>query len=379
MNYWLDLFTGTTWDEFRKAGASVSGFRYRMRKIVSKIQQGDVLLCYMTGVKRWVGALEVLGPSNDDRAIWSVADFPERLAVKPLVMVEAEYGVPMEHLEGRVSFYEGQSDRGKYKGIVRGSPRLMKNADAELILEMIRDAEASPKRRRVDPKQLGRKPLFKAETKRGRKAVETLVTIPDRDEPEQQALALVSKEDLEDASTPHTQVQGLLLELGAEMGFDIWVARNDRGKPYNGRTLGEMPGTVTDLPTQFNEATNKTVELIDVLWLKGNSILAAFEVECTTSIYSGLLRMSDLMALQPNLNIKLYIVAPDERKAKVEQEILRPTFKLRERPVSDVCAFLSISELSEKVAGARKLGLLASLKPEFLEDVAEYFAEEGTD
>jgi hypothetical protein len=26
MNYWLDLFTGTTWQEFRKAGATISGF-----------------------------------------------------------------------------------------------------------------------------------------------------------------------------------------------------------------------------------------------------------------------------------------------------------------------------------------------------------------
>jgi hypothetical protein len=57
MNYWLDLFTGTTWDEFQKAGASVSGFRHRMRKAVQKIQSGDILLCYLTGVMRWVGAL----------------------------------------------------------------------------------------------------------------------------------------------------------------------------------------------------------------------------------------------------------------------------------------------------------------------------------
>ena len=49
-----------------------------------------------------------------------------------------------------------------------------------------------------------------------------------------------------------------------------------------------------------------TIELIDVLWLQGNAIVAAFEVESTTSIYSGLLRMSDLVAMQPNLNIPLW-------------------------------------------------------------------------
>jgi hypothetical protein len=58
-----------------------------------------------------------------------------------------------------------------------------------------------------------------------------------------------------------------------------------------------------------------------VLWLKGNSIVAAFEVESTTSVYSGLLRMADLITMQPNINIPLYIVAPDERRNKVIQEV----------------------------------------------------------
>jgi hypothetical protein len=130
---------------------------------------------------------------------------------------------------------------------------------------------------------------------------------------------------------------------------------------------------IPELPTQFNEATNRTIELIDVLWLKGNSIVAAFEVECTTAIYSGLLRMSDLLALQPNLDIKLYLAAPDERRRKVEQEMLRPTFALRERPLPEVCGFLSFSTLMDKVEGIRKLGIASSIKPEFLEQVAEYF------
>jgi len=46
MNYWLDLFTGTTWNEFQKSGASISGFSHRKRNIIQKIQPGDILLCY---------------------------------------------------------------------------------------------------------------------------------------------------------------------------------------------------------------------------------------------------------------------------------------------------------------------------------------------
>jgi hypothetical protein len=45
MNYWLDLFTGTTWREFREAGASVSGFRARRKQMAQRIKKGDIFLC----------------------------------------------------------------------------------------------------------------------------------------------------------------------------------------------------------------------------------------------------------------------------------------------------------------------------------------------
>ncbi|HAK07553.1 MAG TPA: hypothetical protein DCO65_09875 [Spartobacteria bacterium] len=157
------------------------------------------------------------------------------------------------------------------------------------------------------------------------------------------------------------------------MGFELWVARNDRSKIWSGTNLGSLPGMVNQLPTQFNEATNRTIELIDVLWLKGNSIVAAFEVESTTSVYSGLLRMSDLLALQPNLSINLFLVAPDDRRDKVESELMRPTFKLHEKPLASVCGFLGFELLTDKLKGIRQLGLASSLKPDFLQKTAEYF------
>jgi hypothetical protein len=49
MNYWLDLFTGTTWQEFQKAGARVSGFRTSMRGTLDKVKPGDIFLCYGGG------------------------------------------------------------------------------------------------------------------------------------------------------------------------------------------------------------------------------------------------------------------------------------------------------------------------------------------
>ena len=77
------------------------------------------------------------------------------------------------------------------------------------------------------------------------------------------------------------------------------------------------------LPLNHDNATLKTIKNIDVLWVRGRSIMRAFEVEHITSIYSGILRMADLMALQPNLHISVHIAAPTERRDKVSQEISR--------------------------------------------------------
>ena len=119
MNYWLDLFTGTTWKEFRTAGSRVSGFKHRMRKTGTEIKSGDILICYMTGVMRWVGALEVVGPSKDKTKIWTFDEFPVRFDVKPVIELEPEHGVPMIQLEGKVSWYRGPADRGKFRRALR--------------------------------------------------------------------------------------------------------------------------------------------------------------------------------------------------------------------------------------------------------------------
>jgi hypothetical protein len=381
MNYWLDLFTGTTWDEFRKAGANISGFRQSRHNIASKINAGDFFIGYLTGVMRWVGVLEVISPTNDTSTIWKDADFPVRFAVRPLVLLDAEQGIPMNELEGRVDFFEGVQDKGKFKGFLRGSPTLFKcQEDGQLIHDLLQKAEKQPILRPVDPKKLARKPynLFKADRTRGKTTIPAKVTVPEPEENDQQETKpSIPSEDTTTSVTQHTEIQYYLLRLGIDMGLDIWVAKNDRTKIWEGHVLGTLPHMVSELPTQFNEATNRTIELIDVLWLKGNSIVAAFEVEYTSSVYSGLLRMSDLLSLQPNLDINLYLVAPDERRNKVQQEILRPTFELREKPLSKVCGFLAFSNLIEKIEGIHKLGIAKSLKPDFLENTAEFFGENG--
>lgn len=171
------------------------------------------------------------------------------------------------------------------------------------------------------------------------------------------------------STNEHTEIQYLLLRLGADMGFDIWAARNDKNKQYEGVSFSDIPRIKQELPLQFDSQTNKTIEHIDVLWLRGNSIMAAFEIESTTSIYSGLLRMSDLIAMQPNINIPLYLVAPDSRRDKVMAEINRPTFSKMSPPLSEMCRFISFSKIKEELPKIKTI--IKYIKPEYLAEISE--------
>ncbi len=49
-NYWLDLFTGTTWQEFLDAGADVPGFRESRWKTVQKIKDEFSEVCVIEDI-----------------------------------------------------------------------------------------------------------------------------------------------------------------------------------------------------------------------------------------------------------------------------------------------------------------------------------------
>jgi hypothetical protein len=273
-----------------------------------------------------------------------------------VVALTPETAVPIMDLRERLTMFRNLKDPRKWSGPLRGSPAHMQDADAEVILEALNDAKRDPQSRPVDPAKLARRPkTFRAKIGQ--------VTIPE------DAPSTGPVEPEPQLATTHEEIQWLLLKLGSDLGIDLWVARNDRGREFRGQRFREIPRVRDTLPVRFDEATNRTIELIDVLWLQNNAIVAAFEVEHTTAIYSGLLRMADLLAMQPNLKIPLFIVAPDERRDRVIEEINRPTFSRLRPPLNDVCRFIPYSALKEKLS---QIGALAQyLKPDFLDQIAE--------
>lgn len=148
----------------------------------------------------------------------------------------------------------------------------------------------------------------------------------------------------------HVRAQSSLIALGRAEGCSVWVPPNDRnlsfqGDPFAAATLDRLPNF------GFDENTRRIVHNIDVLWLVRNVIQRAFEVESTTSIYSGLLRLNDLVLAQPNNQIALFIVAPSSRRAKVFNQLIRPSF----HALGPRCEFLSFEKLDEAMSRVHAL------------------------
>lgn len=357
-SYWINLFTAETWAEASAASFAVAGFRTTRAAFAKKIVPGDVLLCYLGGgISRWVGALEaVSGPfvASEPR-IWTSEPFPVRLKTKPIVMLTPETALPVAELAPQLSMFRHLANPRNYGWMFQGSPtKLQYQGDGHIILDALQRAEATPIKRPIIEKR-------RAPRKHAVLAAHEPSAEADADRP--------SNQHAPGDDRAHTEIQYLLLKLGNDLGLDVWVARNDRGRSWNGNRFQDIERLRQRLPEQFDPKTQGIVELIDVLWIEREGIRCAFEIENSTNIYGGILRMTDLLARRPNLEIPLYIVAPDDRFDKVVRELNRPTFTTMRKPVVDACKFIAYSDLRESIA--RWSDHLTYLRPDVIDGIAK--------
>lgn len=147
----------------------------------------------------------------------------------------------------------------------------------------------------------------------------------------------------------HITMQWKLALLGLKAGERVWVPVGDQTKlrqAYQFESFDQHFTAGIDLPHSY-------VENIDVVWKQEFRIGAAYEIENSTSIYSGLLRFADLNILAPNTTYPMFIVAPRDRKNRADEQVRRPTFKRLD--MHNKVRFLSyetINEIEEFFSGS---------------------------
>ncbi len=329
MAYYIDIFSPETYKKFSQSDKKVTGVVERQKNKAEKIKAGDKLICYVTRLSRWVGVLEVISHFYIDHTSRFTDEhdpYVIRFDVIPKIFLPFEKSIPIddEICWKHLSFTKDLPKKsGKWTGLVRNSLNKLSDLDGKyletILLNQLNNTTVYPLDE-SDYRKLNLRTIKAQDNK------QVAVYIPDNEE-------TLQGEELKEQEIPprdSIKIQALIAEIGERMNFKIWLPRSDKQRVLELWHPRAEVNLLLQLPLNYDATTLKTIENIDVLWISGRSIVRAFEVEHTTSIYSGILRMADLMALQPNLNINAHIVAPVNRKEKVLQEITRPVFALLE-------------------------------------------------
>lgn len=152
--------------------------------------------------------------------------------------------------------------------------------------------------------------------------------LDERIEGVKEAEVSVEPEDVEamlanGALSDHVKMQWKLIGLGIKCGSKVWIPAGDQKKI---REQYEFEDFETNFAAGLDTQT-RYVENIDVVYKEEFRIDAAFEIENTTAIYSGLLRFSDLSLVAPNTTYPFFIVAPRDKRNRLVEQLRRPTFK----------------------------------------------------
>lgn len=158
----------------------------------------------------------------------------------------------------------------------------------------------------------------------------------------EQKIELIDEKKKKEPTT-HDEIQWRLINLGKSSGNDVWVPKSDQNKVYKGNLFRDF------ILKEFEQGLDvpKTVENIDCVWRYGFQIKSAFEIEHSTAIYSGLLRLADLKSVAPNSNYPLIIVAPRDAKPRVYHQVRRPAFSNPYLKLNEAVRFLSYEKIRE--------------------------------
>ena len=263
MAYFLDLCTPETWSNFRQlTGSSVTGFRdkERQRRIAEEqVSKGDIFLCYLTRLSRWCGVIQVQSEVYfDDTPIHDDPDpFTIRFKVEPVVVLEPEFAIPIyeDEIWNELSItkrYE-RGHRG-WTGFFRNSLNRIDDSDGNHLVELLQRQQEKPKNY----------PLTEKDKRRltGKRKVRTLdreveIEIPDDDEDEI-LLELNTQVPTEPDSRESIQMQSKVAQIGAEMGFRVWVPRNDKARVLNHVPSSMHENFLESLPLNYDDTTLRT-------------------------------------------------------------------------------------------------------------------------
>lgn len=118
----------------------------------------------------------------------------------------------------------------------------------------------------------------------------------------------------------HSTYIGKIAELAKSFGLQVWIGKKEQSDFYKEKKLKVLSEN-DSIFKNMNADQRKRIQMIDLVLLEGNKIIAIFEIENSTSITSALERGSHIKE-----NILRVIVIPEERTSFLERKLQEPLF-----------------------------------------------------
>ena len=341
------------------------GIPKRNENSASQVKIGDIFINYLVGLSRFVGLCEITSKAKlSDENLYYLGDpYEIQFEVNSILLpIEHTISIHERIIWDNLSITKGlERSNRKWGGSFYGSINRLKDDDGQLLENLLRQQQSNPTNY---PLSSHEEKVYNGYLKRDRPSVKNSIIETSQPEEDEKIIEIVEEDLVETTDNKKyyksSEIQALIAKIGYNLKFQIWLPNHDRN------TIKVLTNGIPDdifineLPYDISDV----VKQIDVLWVKGRTIVRAFEVEGTTAIYSGILRMSDLVEENPNINTSLHIVAAEERKEQVFRELSRPTFsKLQSR-----CSYISY-DVIEKLANNEDLEYL---KESIIDKYAEY-------
>ena len=230
MAYILNLFSPETWSAFLNGSRTVSGFRESQYGIAQKrVHTGDMFVCYLSGLSRWCGVLEITSEAHKGSALYSEGDpYVIHFTVRPIVCLPPESAIPIHEKDvwSTLSFTRDmERSSSRWTGIFRNSLNVLTPLDGEFLRTRLEHQYQEQRKFPLSDRDIKRLAIGSIDVPIDIPI--TPVVLPKEDDGNTET---GSAEDIaEFASTRESIViQAKVAQIGATMGFSIWVPANDR-------------------------------------------------------------------------------------------------------------------------------------------------------
>jgi hypothetical protein len=116
-----------------------------MRQMVeSQVHLDDILICYLKGPVKLIGALRVTDKPyfTYEPRIWASYDFPVRVPVEPVIVLESEMALDFRNLIKRLSTYNPDNMNSTWARF-QGSPTLLNAGDGRILFDALKESQKS--------------------------------------------------------------------------------------------------------------------------------------------------------------------------------------------------------------------------------------------